>query len=76
MRSHVEPRCLNLNLARTGAPAAAPAACSDVPTSLLAPTFLFFLQVHATDTGIQDDSVLADDFRFEFPIIKLSRVRL
>jgi hypothetical protein len=30
-------------------------------------------QVHATDTGIQDDSVLAPDFRFEFPIVKLSR---
>ncbi|EFN53430.1 hypothetical protein CHLNCDRAFT_136655 [Chlorella variabilis] len=30
-------------------------------------------QVHATDTGIADDSVLSDDFRFEFPIIKLSR---
>ncbi len=30
-------------------------------------------QVHATDTGIHDDSVLAPDFRFAFPIIKLSR---
>ncbi|KAL4853143.1 hypothetical protein ACK3TF_005837 [Chlorella vulgaris] len=30
-------------------------------------------EVHAGDTGINDDSVLAPDFRFEFPIIKLGR---
>ncbi len=26
-----------------------------------------------TDNGVTDPSVLADDFRFEFPIIKLDR---
>lgn len=28
---------------------------------------------HETRTGITDDSVLADDFRFEFPVVSLDR---
>lgn len=30
-------------------------------------------KVHATDTGVADDSVLAEDFRFEFPLVKLGK---
>lgn len=53
-----------------------PAVLPDTPTNFpIAPEELIALakKVFATQTGVEDDSVLSPDFRFEFPIVSLDR---
>lgn len=61
----------------TTAPGPPPAVLPDTPTSfpIAADDLITLAQkvFHETNTGITDDSVLSEDFRFEFPIVSLDR---
>jgi hypothetical protein len=63
-------------VANASAGALAPAVLPDTPTSfpIAADRLIALAQAaFATRTGIEDDSVLAPDFRFEFPVVSLGR---
>ncbi len=74
------PRGASLRAAQTAASAstAAPATLPDAPAPGAFPIAADRLvelarAAFATQTGVDDESVLADDFRFEFPVISLAR---